>query len=138
MIDGTILTIVPPIVASVLAYMVATKRSRLLQLKTISEIQSKAIELVQKAEEQMRIELRKDIERIREENETLKKKVAQLETQRDASDALTNALKQEIASLKEALHHYKGIVDEQKWMSSDDLDGSNGPDKKNPKKKIRE
>jgi predicted phage gp36 major capsid-like protein len=51
------------------------RRSKLVQLKTISEIQAKAIELVQKAEESMRQELRKEIERIREENEELKKKI---------------------------------------------------------------
>lgn len=112
--DGTIITIIPPIVAAFLTFIVATKRAKIVQLKTISEIQAKAIELVQKAEEQMRAELRKDIERIREENETLKKKIEVLESQRNASDQLSNTLKEEIHTLREALNHYKTIVDENK------------------------
>lgn len=112
MIDGTILTIIPPILASVLTYAVAMKRAKLVQLKTISEIQAKAIELVQKAEEEMRNELRKEIGRIREENEELRKKIQILEDQRNASDQLSNTLKEEVKTLRDALNHYKKIVDE--------------------------
>lgn len=112
MIDGTLLTIIPPIIASLVTYGVAMKRSKLVQLKTISEIQSKAIDLVQKAEEEMRIELRKEIERIREENDELRKKIQTLEDQRNASDQLSNTLKEEIKTLRDALDHYRKLVDE--------------------------
>lgn len=114
MIDGTIITIIPPILAAILTYLVAQKRSRIAQLKTVSEIQAKAIELVQKSEESIRSELRKDIERIRLENESLKKRIEVLDNQRDASDQLSITLKDEIRALRETLDHYKKIVDENK------------------------
>lgn len=112
MVDGTIFTIIPPILASVLTYAVAMKRAKIIQLKTITEIQSNAIALVQKAEEEMRKELRKEIERIREENEELRKKIQTLEDQRNASDQLSNTLKEEIKTLRDTLNHYRKIVDE--------------------------
>lgn len=151
MVDGT-LTIIPPIIASILTYVVAMKRAKLIQIKTIAEIQAKAIELVQKAEEQMRSELRKDIERIREENETLKRKVEILETQRNESDRLSNTLKEEIHTLREALNHYKKIVDENKIVMNtnqteidylrkiafNETNPEQEPIKKVSKKKIKE
>jgi hypothetical protein len=114
MVDGTIITIIPPILASILTYAIATKRSKLTQLKTISEIQSKAIELVQKAEEQMRTELRKEIELIKEENSTLRQKISILESQRNASDRLSETLREEISALRTTVEHYKQIIDDNK------------------------
>ncbi len=114
MVDGTTITIIPPILASVLTYLIAVRRSKVVQIKTISEIQAKAIELVQKAEEQMRLELRIDIERIRKENETLMHKVETLENQRNTSDQVSNSLKEEIHTLRESLYHYKKLADENK------------------------
>jgi hypothetical protein len=114
MIDTTIITIFPPILASVLTYAIAVKRSKLIQLKTIAEIQSKAIELVQRSEEQMRLELRQDIDRIRQENDILKKKIEMLESQCIANDQLIVTMREEIKSLKETVEYYKTIVNEKK------------------------
>lgn len=114
MIDGTILTIIPPIIASVLTYIVAAKRSKINQLKAIAEIQNKAIELVQNAEEKMRLELRQDIDKLRGENDSLRKKIDMLETQRTESDRLTNTLKLEITTLKDSIDRYKQIIKEKK------------------------
>jgi len=114
MIDQTTLTIIPPIVASILGYILAMKRSKITQIKTITEIQTKAIELVQKAEEQMRSELRTDINRIRDENESLRKRIEVLDAQRNASDTLSTTLKEEIHKLRETLDHYKKIIDDNK------------------------
>ena len=114
MFDTTTLTIIPPIVASIFGYILAMKRSKITQIKTITEIQTKAIELVQKAEEQMRSELRVDINRIRDENEALRKRIETLDTQRNVSDTLCVSLKDEIHKLRETLDIYKKIIDDNK------------------------
>lgn len=116
MIDGTLTTFVPPIIAAVLAYVLSQKRSKLQQIKIISGIQSDAILLVQKAEEQMRAELRKDIDLIRQENQSLKVKIEILEGQRMISDGLVRTLNEEIESLKNSNGHYKTLYEEHKQL----------------------
>lgn len=116
MIDGTIISVIPPILASIVTYAISTKKSRLVQLKAIAEIQDKAIQLVQRAEEQMRLELHKEIDRIREENNTLRHKIEELESQRHAIEQVSNSLYIEVQTLREALNHYKQIVDDNKHI----------------------
>lgn len=112
MIDGiTLITIIPPIVASLFTFIVAIRKSRTLHIKTISEIQSSAIEIVQRAEEQMRLELRKDIDALKTENISLKEKVQDLEDQKKDNDNLINTLRSEIATLKGAIDLYKILIE---------------------------
>ena len=59
MIDGATLTIIPPIITSILAYAVAIKKSKLAQAKVITEIQLKALEVVSSSEQKMREEMRR-------------------------------------------------------------------------------
>lgn len=119
MIEGSLLTIIPPVVASVLTYIVANKRSKLNQIKIITDIQTRAIEMVQQSGEQLRLELKKEIDRINTNNLDLTKRIElldnqckMLDNQCKISDQLVVVLKQEIISLRETTDHYKQLYEE--------------------------
>lgn len=112
--DPTIITIIPPVLASILTYLVAMRRSNIVRVKTLSDMQANSIELVQKAEEQMRLDLRKDIDEIKAENKALRDEVDNLKTQRNVSENVANLLKQEVNSLKTSVEAYKRIIDDNK------------------------
>ena len=119
MVDiNAIILIIPPILTAAFAYLVARKKNiiteRISKAKIDSEIQGQSLTIVEKVVGDMRIELRREIDDLRKENESLKKaiddsqiRIEMLESQLDASNQLVATLKTEIATLQTALSIYK-------------------------------
>jgi predicted RNase H-like nuclease (RuvC/YqgF family) len=119
MIDGNILiTIVPPIFAALIAYAIARIKSnaneRIQRAKIEAEVDGKAMEMVKNVMEEMRRELKAEISLLREENKALR---ITAESNRDElenlrgrlreSAELQDAMKIEIASLKNTIQWYE-------------------------------
>lgn len=119
MIDyNSIILIVPPIITAAFAYMVARKKNiiseRLNKAKIDADIQNQALTIVRGVMNDMRDELRKEIDVLRKENEHLKeevhsnrRRVELLESQLEASAKLVETLKAEILTLQTTLSVYK-------------------------------
>lgn len=103
MIDGTILAIIPPIVASILTYIVASKKARVQYAKVVADMQSKAVEVVSAQEEKMRQEIWAELASVRDENQSLREELASLKEKLQSSYDLSDSLREEIKSLKSAL-----------------------------------
>ena len=112
------ITIIPPILTAVFAYLVARKRNivseRLNKAKIDADIQSQALTIVKGVMNDMRDELRREIDMLRKENEVLKlsvkdnqDKIATLSNQLDASDQLIAVLKSEIITLQSTIKVYE-------------------------------
>jgi len=119
MIDATILTVIPPIVASVLTYIVSNKRSRLLHAKLLAAMQSEAIEQVRLSEEKMRAEVWQELKNVREENDELKKEmqsqrleIMDLRQQLEISSEMRLKLIEQIHALEIQLSTYKNQINE--------------------------
>jgi uncharacterized coiled-coil DUF342 family protein len=115
---NAIILIIPPIITAIFAYLIARKKNiiseRIGKAKIDSEIQTQALSIVDKVMGEMRIELRREIDELRKENESLKKtivdsqtRIESLESQLDESDHLVSILRSEISALKAALAMYK-------------------------------
>jgi hypothetical protein len=104
---NTIITIIPPILTSILAGMVAMKKSKVSHIKTVTEMQVKALEIVSKAEEKMREEIRMDLEIVKAENRALKLEIDELKNEAKKRSELIDAMKTEIISLKATIIAYK-------------------------------
>jgi len=115
---NAIILIIPPIITAIFAYLIARKKNiiseRIGKAKIDSEIQTQALSIVDKVMGEMRIELRREIDELRKENESLKKsivdsqtRIESLESQLDESDQLVSILRSEISTLKVALAMYK-------------------------------
>lgn len=115
---NAIILIIPPILAAAFAYLVARKKNliteRISKAKIDSEIQTQALSIVEKVMGEMRLELRREIDELRKENDILKKEIVEsqnridsLESQLDASNQLVATLRSEIATLQVALTMYK-------------------------------
>lgn len=119
MIDATILAVIPPIVASVLTYIVSNKRSRLQHAKLLADMQSKAIEQVQESEEKMRAEIWQELKNVREENDELKKEmqsqrlqILDLRQQLEISSEMRLKLIEQVHALETLVATYKIQINE--------------------------
>lgn len=115
---SVIVTIVPPILTAVFAYLVARKRNiiseRINKAKVDADVQSQALNIVRGVMNDMRDEFRREIESLRAENVKLKAEVnenrnqiANLQEQLTASDVLVESLRSEISILKKTLTIYE-------------------------------
>ena len=115
---NAIILIIPPIITAAFAYLIARKKNliteRISKAKIDSEINIQALNIVEKVTGDMRLELRREIEELRKENENLRAsmrdsqhRIESLESQLEASDKLVSTLRSEIISLQTALSIYK-------------------------------
>jgi CII-binding regulator of phage lambda lysogenization HflD len=116
-IDSTLLTIIPPIVAAVLTYIVSNKKSRIEQAKVLADVQSHAIEQVRQAEEKMRAEIWAELEKVRRENNESKEqirhqglRILDLERQLEASAKLRMTLGEQVSELERLVDTYKNRI----------------------------
>lgn len=114
MIDGAIVSVIPPLIAAIVTYIVAGKRARVQYAKITADIQSQAIEQVRLAEEKMRAEIWTELNKVREENAELKKEmknqwdeILELRQQLDAATQLRVTLTQQVHSLESLVETYK-------------------------------
>lgn len=119
MIDATILTVIPPIIAAVFTYIISNKRSRLLHAKLLADMQTKAIEQVQLSEEKMRSEIWQELKNVREENDELRKEmqsqrlqIIDLRQQLEISSEMRLKLIEQIHALESQLATYKNQINE--------------------------
>lgn len=117
MLDATILSIIPPLVAAVLTYIVSTKKARIEHAKVLADMQNKAIEQVRSAEEKMRKEIWAELDKVREENSTLREELKQqglqisnLEKQLEAATQLRITLTQQVSTLEGLVGTYKNRI----------------------------
>jgi hypothetical protein len=119
MIDGNILiTIVPPIFAALIAYGIARIKSnasvRIQKAKLESEVDGRAMEIVRSVMAEMKAELKAEISILREENKLLREtvnvnrdEIEALRKRLRESSELQDAMKIEIASLKNTIQWYE-------------------------------
>lgn len=120
MIDASILvTIIPPIVTGVFAYLIARKKNaiteKLNKAKVDAEIQTQALTIVRGVMNDMRDEFKREIASLKEENEILSKKasdneenIKSLNQQLQASEKLIATLRSEIDALQLTIKIYEG------------------------------
>jgi len=130
MLDLSVLiTIVPPIVTALFAYLIARKRNilteRINRAKLDADVQSQALAIVQGAMDNMRADLHKEIAFLKEENVNLRKEVeenkSRLETLQEqlvASDELVETLRSEISTLKKTVSLYEEEIERLRNNSS--------------------
>lgn len=123
MIDSSIIiTIIPPIVTGVFAYLIAKKKStlaeRINKAKVDADIQSQAFSIVKGVMNDMRDEFKREIEALKEENEVLRKqvstndkKIQDLTDQCKASDKLVETLQSEIGALRLTIKVYEKEIE---------------------------
>lgn len=99
--DETIIIILPPIITAVLAWIAAMRKSKLDQVKLISQIHTQAYTLIQQSEASIRQELREEIHKLKSENVELNRQVDKLRDQLTISDNLVETLREEISTLRE-------------------------------------
>jgi hypothetical protein len=115
---SAIILIVPPILSAAFAYLVARKKNivteRLNRAKIDSEIQTQALTIVHGVMNDMRDELKREIDALKKENEGFKSEIAlnanrisTLQIQLTASDVLVASLKSEISTLQGAIKMYQ-------------------------------
>lgn len=122
MIDtSTLITIIPPIVTGIFAYLIALKKNKITgdlnKAKLDAEIQNQALTIVQGVMHDMRDELKREIVILRDDNEKLKKQSSEnyfdiktLREQLRASDVLVETLKNEIESLRNTIKMYENEI----------------------------
>jgi peptidoglycan hydrolase CwlO-like protein len=117
MIDGTILSIIPPLIAAVLTYLIANKRARLAHAKLFADMQASAIEQVSNSEEKMRKELWIELDKLRAENQELRKQIDgqresidQLEEKLKTSENLVTTLTNQVGTLTGLVNTYKNRI----------------------------
>jgi peptidoglycan hydrolase CwlO-like protein len=122
MIDiNAIITITPPILTAIFAYLLARKKNalnvKMNKAKIDAEIQGQALSLVRSVMNDMRDEFRKEIKRLTEENNNLKAKIEDTERniitlnrQIKTSDDLIATLKSEISTLKSTIKIYEDEI----------------------------
>lgn len=115
---NVIITIVPPILTAVFAYLIAKKRTavaeRINNAKSNADVQSQALEIVRGAMSDMRTEFRREIDALQAENRLLRSEVEEnkarlktLQSQLHASDELVETLRSEISTLKKTVEFYE-------------------------------
>ena len=116
---GVIITIIPPILTAIFAYLIAWKRNiiseKMDKAKLDADIQSQALTIVKSVMNDMREELRREIEVLRKEKDALKIQIESseiqikdLRTQLEASDEIIFALKSQISILQSTIKLYEG------------------------------
>jgi predicted RNase H-like nuclease (RuvC/YqgF family) len=119
MIDSSILiTIIPPVFAAIIAYAIAkiktTAHERIQRAKIEAEVNHKAMEMVKGVVDDMRVELKAEIQTLKEENKQLKEEMLRSREEievlrrrlRDSAE-LQDAMNIEIASLKSTIQWYE-------------------------------
>jgi len=136
MIDGNILiTIVPPVFAALIAYAIARIKSnaneRIQRAKIDADVDNRAMEMVKGIMEEMRAELKAEISALRNENKLLQEtskhnrdEIETLQRRLRESSELQDAMKIEIASLKNTIQWYERRLQEH---GGDRLSGSFTP-----------
>ena len=117
MIDGNILiTIVPPLFAALIAYAIARYKSgtneRIQKAKIDAEVDGRAMDMVKSIVEEMKTELKAEIAALRAENASNKEEIERLRKQLRESSELQDAMKIEIASLKNTIQWYERRLQE--------------------------
>ena len=107
MIDASILNIIPPLIAAILTYIIASKRSRLQQARVLADMQEKAIDAVGKAEAKMREELWEELDDLRSENKTLRAEMSELRVQSRSLEELNKTMREEVIALRTTVDTYK-------------------------------
>lgn len=113
-----IITTIPPILTAVFAYLIARKRNdiseRINKAKIDSEIHNSALSIVQDIWKDHKLELKREIEDLRVDNDTIRKKMAAAEEEivklrglLKSNDDLINTLTKEISSLKNTIQEYE-------------------------------
>jgi len=111
MIDGTILSIIPPLVAAVLTYIVSSKKARAENARVLADVQSQAIEQVRLAEEKMRSEIWEELDKVRQENADLRKELRQQASELSEVRKQLDSASQLRISLTEQVHTLESLVD---------------------------
>jgi chromosome segregation ATPase len=122
MIDSSIIiTIVPPIITAIFAYLIARKKNviaeKINKSKVDAEIHNQAFTIVRGVMNDMREELRREISDLRKDNDKLKEKVEEnyskiesLIEQCMISDKLVETLRSEIATLRATIKTYEDEI----------------------------
>ncbi len=117
MIDGAILSIIPPLAAAILTYVVANKKARIEQAKILTDIQIQAIEQVRIAEEKMRSEMWAELKKVSEENLEVREEMKQqrleihnLKEQLELSGHLRITLTEQVKTLEHLVETYKNRI----------------------------
>lgn len=115
---NVIVTIVPPILTAVFAYLVARKRNliteRISRAKVDADVQAQALTIVGGVMNDMREDFHKEITSLKAENVKLKEEIDEnsarlltLQRQLIASDELVASLKSEISTLRKTVGLYE-------------------------------
>jgi predicted RNase H-like nuclease (RuvC/YqgF family) len=112
MIDGNIfITVIPPVFAAIIAYAIARIKSnaaeRIQRAKIESDADGRAMNMVKSIVEDMRSELKAEIASLRVENTENKLEIENLRKRLRESAELQDAMKLEIASLKNTIQWYE-------------------------------
>jgi chromosome segregation ATPase len=116
--SSIIITVVPPIVTGVFAYLIARKKNilseKINKAKIDAEIQTQALTIVRGVRNDMRDEFKREIESLKDDNNRLRNQVLdtessikKLNTQLAASDLLVDTLQKEIAALRNTIEIYE-------------------------------
>lgn len=123
MLDVNVLiTILPPILAAVFAYLIARKRNaaseRVNRAKIEADVQTQALQIVRGVMNDMRDEFKREIDALRNENKSLKYEIEEnksrlmvLQKQLVASDELVETMRSEISALKKTLAVYEAEIE---------------------------
>jgi len=100
----TFLTILPPVVASLFAYAIATKKAKITYAKNTAEIQLKTFELINSSQEKMREEMKLELDSFKEKNDSMKEEIFILKK-------IIESNKNEIEILKGQLKNSNDVID---------------------------
>lgn len=119
---SVIITIVPPIVTGVFAYMVARKKNivaeRINRARVDADVQTQALTIVRQVMNDMREDFQREMSVLKEENQNLKRQIDEnkthlesMQAQMEASDILIETLKSELSTLKKTLTIYEKEIE---------------------------
>lgn len=123
MIDyaNIIMTVVPPIVTGVFAYLIASRKKeseeKVVKAKADAETQTQALTIVRGVVNDMRDEFRRELLSVKDDNSRLNKKLEECNSDIDSfqdklksNDELIHALRSEIASLRLTIKEYEDEI----------------------------
>lgn len=123
MLDANVLlTILPPVLTAVFAYLIARKRNiiseKINRAKVEADVQTQALTIVRGVMNDMRDEFRREIEELKLDNQNLKREIDAnrtrlqiLQEQLTASDELVETLRSEISTLRKTVALYEAEID---------------------------
>jgi chromosome segregation ATPase len=123
MLDVNVLiTILPPILTAVFAYLIARKRNvvseRVNRAKIDADVQTQALQIVRGVMTDMREEFKREIDVLRADNKSLREEIEEnkdrlliLQKQLVASDELVETMRSEISALKKTLTVYEAEIE---------------------------